>query len=155
MKTSSATHILVEPDLSGWRYITTIEEQETTIRHGHSTVAELVHYCPHRGLPVLVENGTQAWCDQTAARLRNKGVVVLTDEENCRLYELDLYWLNRCQVGDRIQFEAIRDCPLWGGVVAMAKGERPYLEVLPDNWTGTMFVAGREVLTLTVEGPKL
>jgi hypothetical protein len=153
MKTSSATHILVEPDLSGWRYITTIEEQEKTIRHGHSTVAELVHYCQHHGLPVLVENGTQAWCDQTAARLRNKGVVVLTDEENCRLYELDLYWLNRCQVGDRIKFEAAHDCPLWGEVVA--KGGCRYLEVLPDSWTGTTFVAGRKVLTLIVEGPKL
>ncbi len=151
MKTTSATHILVEPDLSGWHYVTTIEEQDDEIRRGHDNVKSVVSYAATHGLPVIVEGGTQRWIQQTTDRLRRAGITVLTEEEDYELRKLDRYWIARCEVGDRIEFEPQAGTLLWGRIIA--KGCR-YLEVFPDGWAGATYVAGREVRTLVVKGPQ-
>ncbi len=75
---SSATYILVQPDLSGWGFITTIEENGKAIRRGHRNRGELADYCRLHNLPVEVQGEVPQWVAQTTSKLERAGISVLT-----------------------------------------------------------------------------
>ena len=79
------THITITPDLSGWRYITEIEENGKTIRRGHENFRELLAYCRLHGLPVVVDGGSDRWVRMVTARLTHEQVTVRTPGEQFEL----------------------------------------------------------------------
>lgn len=80
-------YIVLEPDLSGWRYIThhyelpDEGEREREYNMGHQNVGSVAALAQRTGLPVVISDGLERWREHTADRLRKAGIIAITDME--------------------------------------------------------------------------
>lgn len=77
-------YIVVDPDLSGWRYVTCYfpEDGMKEKVNGHETLNSVIALAERTGLPVVVgSEHPEEWREQTARRIRKAGVVAITEME--------------------------------------------------------------------------
>jgi hypothetical protein len=79
----SGDYIVVDPDLSGWRFQTCHFLPETGLKEyvrGHDRIVSVAALALQLGQPVVVgSEHPEAWREQVARRLRTAGVVAITE----------------------------------------------------------------------------
>jgi hypothetical protein len=75
--------IFVTTNLSGFKYVTEIEEAGSQpIRRSHETASEVARYCALQGLPVELDlNCTERWRAHLTRRLREHGCELYNGEK--------------------------------------------------------------------------
>lgn len=78
-------YIVVDPDLSGWRYVTCHFLPDTGLKEyvrGHENINTVIALAEQLGQPVVVgSEHPEAWREQTASKLRKAGIVAITEME--------------------------------------------------------------------------
>jgi len=78
-------YIVVDPDQSGYKYVTCYIEDDTRRErlHGHTLISSVVELAQRLNLPVVVGSEWMAqWRENVANKLRRAGVVAITDMED-------------------------------------------------------------------------
>jgi hypothetical protein len=79
----SGDYIVLDPDLSGYRYVTCHFLPDTGLKEyvrGHERIASVVELAQRLGQPVVIgSEPLEAWREQAANRLRRAGIVAITD----------------------------------------------------------------------------
>lgn len=81
-KLRTGDYIVVDPDLSGWRYVTCYYPEGGMKEkvNGHDKLAGVIALAERTGLPVVVgSEHPEAWREQTARRIRKAGIVAITE----------------------------------------------------------------------------
>ena len=76
-------YIVLEPDLSGWRYVSTHYDPATGRERnlGHDRAVSVAALALRLGQPVVIGGEVESWRETVARRLRMAGVVAITDME--------------------------------------------------------------------------